>query len=240
MKEYPILFNGEMVQAILAGQKTQTRRVIEPQPKVNSLCLSPIDCQLVGITKDGTPAGNRRSVGAWLTCPYGIPGDKLWVRETWRLASINANIPYAQFWTVQFADFRCLPHPQPDRDLFLPLAKKDVFAEGLVGDKFGKWRPSIHMYKWMSRITLEVTNIRAERLNDISDNDAVAEGIKDLCHCGDYIDDHGFSSGHNPVSMPGWAIDNFSELWDSINGKSSYSWESNPWVWVIEFKRIKS
>ena len=233
--EHPILFSTEMVQAILEGKKTQTRRVIEVQPE-----------GMMGICKcHYSPSGHAYSnTDGSCTCqpvdfPYGQPGGDLWVRETWRLASINAEIADAQFWTVQFADFHVMPHPQPKRELFLKLAEKDKFQTSNTGIKFGRWRPSIHMYRWMSRINLGIVHIRAERLQDITDEDATKEGIQDVCHCGDYVESHGYHSGHSAVSMPGWATENFASLWDSINGKRGYPWALNPWVWVIEFQKVQ-
>lgn len=248
MKERPILFSSAMVRAILEGRKTQTRRVINPQPR-STCCtggvidkpISPTDIwHLAGYENTWGFRSSSTGValsGAW-KCHYGQPGDRLWVRETYRIASINARTA-SQFWTIQFKEgFGVLPHPQPERELFLPLVERDEFTESNTGIDFGKWRPSIHMPRWASRITLEVVSVRVERLQDISDDDAVAEGVKDLCHCGDYVQDHGYHSGHGAVSMPGYARDEFSGLWDSINAKRGYSWESNPWVWVIEFKRV--
>ena len=221
--EHPILFSTEMVQAILEGKKTQTRRVIEVQPE-----------EMMGICEcHYSPSGHAYSnADGSCTCqpvdfPYGQPGGDLWVRETWRLASINAEIADAQFWTVQFSDFHVMPHPQPKRELFLKLAKKDKFQKSNTGIEFGRWRPSIHMYRWMSRINLGIVHIRAERLQDITGNDVVAEGVSFPDADGIYGDDE----------MARW--EPFQDLWDSINAERGYSWSSNPWVWVIEFQKVK-
>lgn len=224
MKEYPILFSGEMVKAILAGKKTQTRRVIEVQPEgMRGIC----ECHY-------SPSGHAYSnADGSCTCqpvdfPYGQPGGALWVRETWRLASINAGIADAQFWTVQFADFHVLPHPQPKRELFLKLAEKDKFQKSNTGIEFGRWRPSIHMYRWMSRINLGIVHIRAERLQDISNADCCAEIGCQQAWTGE---------GSEPYKRDLKGA--FSILWDSINNKRGYSWASNPWVWCISFKAVK-
>lgn len=236
MNEHPILFSGEMVQAILAGRKTQTRRVIKPQPVTNA--------RYDGVDESGFHYAERMNGDTYTEdylqigkCPYGQPGDKLWVRESWRLVSVNAEIPGAQFWTVQFADFHVLPHPQPKRDLFLPLVEKDKFSKSITGTEFGKWRPSIFLPRWASRITLGVVNVRVERLHAISGNDAVEEGIKGLCRCGEYEEDHGFGSGHSPVLDDYDAIEGYRSLWNSINGKPKpvyvdkkiVSYECFPW-----------
>ena len=187
----PILFSGEMVRAILDGRKTQTRRVIKPQPS----------------------AGVRRSVfvlsgledghGRELRCPYGRPGDTLWVRETWQAVSGNDRARHI------------MTHPRPDRGWL------EYAATPRADEPAYKWRPSIHMPRWASRITLEVTGVRVERLQDISEADAWAEG------CEGYDDDvTGGKSGYRE----------YCELWEKINGKGS--WDLNPWVWVVEFKGV--
>lgn len=213
MAEHPILFSGEMVRAILAGKKTQTRRVIKPQPEEYR--------GMIRWQKTKTNAILTVPEGLIADNPYGQPGDLLWVRETHRLASINARTD-SQFWTIQFKEgFNVLPYPQPKRELFEPIAAKDNFTTSNTGIDFGKWRPSIFMPRWASRITLRITDIRVERVQDISDYDCSCEGIA-------------------LTSLDGSNYRNdFSALWDSINVKRGYSWESNPWVFVIEFERVK-
>ena len=218
MKERPILFSAPMVRAILEGRKTQTRRVI----KGLGSKLGDEYC---------TELRNGEIVETATLCPYGTAGDYLWVRETWRLASVNASILDAQFWTVQFKNFAALPHPQPKRELFAPLAAKDTFTPGRTGIEFGKWRPSIFLPRWASRITIEVMSVRVERVQDISERDAIAEGIdewEEMFRCG-------------PDNNPCWtrdAVAAYRWLWDSINAKRGYGWDVNPWVWVIEFKQV--
>jgi len=227
MKEYPILFSGEMVQAILDGRKTQTRRVIKDQPALPYLWnkVSPNGFQMWTSNPQQGEKGNTEL----RLCPYGAPGDRLWVRETWRAVELdngNDGILYK-------ADnhFKSIENSQAAADLWC-----DAYADRKYGNK---WRPSIFMPRWASRILLEVTDVRVERVQEISDEDAIKEGIQDVCHCGDYIEGHGYHSGHSPTPMDGYAVNEFSILWDSINAKRGYSWESNPWVWAISFKMVK-
>jgi len=176
VKERPILFSGPMVRAILDGRKTQTRRLVKPQPPSNAdLCLC----------KAKACGGNRK----WhLPCPYGQPGDRLWVRETIHVMQ-----------------------PRHDGDTGGVLYRADGHA-----DWIGKWTPSILMPRWASRITLEIEEVRVERLNEISEEDAKAEGCDP--------DDDPNSSYYAE----------FRDIWQSIN--SPGSWAENPFVWVVTFR----
>jgi len=192
IKERPILFNGAMVRALLDGSKTQTRRAVKPQPSPSS--TEAFQCA-DGIWRFSHPTA-RCPVSHEaddVRCPYGQPGDRLWVREAWTTHA-------------------CFDEIRP-RDL--TTRSLHYQADGQI--KTGKNRPSIHMPRWASRITLEITGVRVERLQDISETDALAEGIdQDTCV---------------PVAM-------YRDLWEQINGFSS--WDKNPWVWVVEFKRVES
>jgi hypothetical protein len=211
VKERPILFSGPMVRALLDGSKTQTRRIVK-LPHNNRLGVwEP--------TKFGGPEGGRTAAGdivpeqgaIWhtrtgdcLSCSHGQPGDRLWVRET-----------FAHMYRGNAA-------PETRR------AEDVVYrADGFTPDEYvyGSWKPSIHMPRWASRITLEVTGVRVERLQDISIRDAVAEGAKP-------------KPPHVACSMvcPEDYLTGFRDLWNSINGPEA--WNSNPWVWVVEFKRV--
>jgi hypothetical protein len=183
----PILFSDEMVRAILAGRKSQTRRVIKPQPDVRPKDFMRFYPNITAKNRKhyGTEEHMRRGLPLDF-CPYGQVGDRLWVRETWL----------------------------QDGDIYLYKAD---FGKGVLSDSWnGHWKPSIHMPRTACRITLEVTNVRVERVQEITRSDAIAEGI-------------------NPdVSNP---IVNFELLWNGINEKRGYGWDVNPWVWVVEFTR---
>ena len=211
MKERPVIFNGEMVRAIIDGRKTQTRRVIKlshERGMVNPVIrgrngeISSISCRL-----------------APTLCPFGQVGDRLWVRETW--ADVNHDGHPAIAYR---ADGGLRAIGEDDGEEEDPNLEKYWFSQwyaDLISGAEGSWRPSIHMPRWASRITLEITGVRVERLNDISEEDARAEGVK-----------AGVSPGHEHM-MHQVA---FSELWQSIYGEEN--WRANPWVWVIEFRRV--
>lgn len=184
MKERPILFNGPMVRAILSGAKTQTRRVVKGSRYRHE------------INRDGVWFEDE--YGDWFKgpCPFGEPGDRLWVRET--------------FTDVSTGDMRAQGH----RPVWY---RADGSSD--ADDSLCRWTPSIHMPRWASRISLEVTGVRVERLQEISEADARSEGCP-----------------HAPVDQD-WSQCRrwFQEQWLSIYGEDS--WNANPWVWVIEFKR---
>jgi len=227
MTERPILFSGPMVQAILDGTKTQTRRVMKIQPPDSGYRLA----ECVSTT------GDRRNVGRahWLkvapdgysvvdgsqryfACPYGLPGDQLWVRETWvpttgDVGGLPSGVHVAHMGVKYAADRAFEPREQA-RDLW-PCKTN--------------WKPSIHMPRWASRLTLEVTAVRVQRVQEISEEDAKAEGA-DACH----------GVFHASIQS---AIDNvyrrnFAVLWNSINAARGFGWDANPWVWAIAFKRV--
>lgn len=211
MKERPILFSGPMVRAILDNRKTQTRRVVKPQPQVTT-------------PPDATWHDAKRDLWRNLSqftrdcCPYGVVGDRLWVKETWRPSVDHGCVETCDcgdVW-VRYADGsdRYIRDEQIGPDWTLPKAAK----RGNVSPLF--------MPRWASRITLEITGVRVERLNEISEADAEAEGI----------DLQGFRSTTFGIAGREHRI-NFHTLWDSING-TKHPWASNPFVWVLEFKRI--
>lgn len=193
MKERPILFSGDMVRALLAGRKTQTRRVVKPQPE----CLRDVQALQFHVA-----TGEPLAIGKG--CPYGAPGDRLWVRET--------HLPTASgvYYRADFSEFEAAGH----------------------GAMYGGWKPSIHMPRWASRLTLEIVAVRVERLQDISEADARAEGLYSnpkYTHAVLYTWDGVQGNSNNPRYA-------YQLLWESIKGPGS--WALNPWVWVIEFKRI--
>lgn len=215
MKERGIIFNSEMVRAILDGRKTQTRRIIKTVPTthdfhgwiMSSTCTKDEGkaCWAIGdspLLKDPIR----------LNCPLGKIGDRLWVRETWRKFNASDECGCSEY-----------PCGCPKNNAVLYRASGDS------GES--KWKPSSQMPHWASRILLEITGVRVERLQDISEEDAVAEGVAPL---------HG---GYWKHYQPGWtqhqlsARGSFVTLWNSINGVDA--WYKNPWVWVIEFKQIQ-
>ena len=211
MKERPIIFNGPMVRAILSGTKTQTRRVLKPDGKYRLDVVCPAD--------GGPPR-----------CHYGHPGDRLWVRETWQGPLIDEELE-EEFY--QSSDYF-------KKSAFCTYrATGSLDAINADGEELG-WRPPLHMPRWASRITLEITDVRVERLKDISEADAIAEGVQGYPFrpedgwpiCTGYMvgDDDGKTTLHPKPQDP------YRLLWESINGPGS--WNADPWVWVIEFKRI--
>lgn len=212
MRERPILFSGPMVRALLAGTKTQTRRVVKPQPDSThsgfpywnvggyraSWCRS---------AADGGPLVPANP----LPCPYGQPGDRLWVRET-----------HMNWWKLDPAN------PEGPR-LFSHVAA--YAADGYELEPGERWIPSIHMLRAASRILLEIKAVRVERLQDISHADAAAEG------CDPWVDLAGV-----PGVTVGDRFDGvrraYQHLWNQIHGPDS--WAANPWVWVVEFERAKA
>jgi hypothetical protein len=228
IKERPILFSAPMVRAILDGTKTMTRRVVKPQPPPThaQVYCNPYNNDYGAFTfwtKEHKMvngwAGNVKGTCHW-KCPYGSPGDRLWVRETWAHAGRGGDTIY-----------------------------KASFGEA----KTFKWKPSIHMFRRDSRILLEVTAVRVERLRDIGEEDARAEGgvwtdngPRAWCKPGAVFEEANKVNGWNEgwshegktdqrecLSSARWS---FANLWNKINGPES--WNANPWVWVVEFKRI--
>lgn len=204
MKERPILFSGPMVRAILERRKTQTRRIVKPD--------------IANFLEDGWGPEERMYetrdgdiVPARTLCPYGVPGDRLWVRET-------------------FAEVQPYYGPSdeiPDWVNYKYRADFDDFEADPLQFGPNKWRPSIFMPHAASRILLEITNVRVERLQDITEEDAIAEGVEPV--------EWGEDMGGMPGDFTSY-VEGFKDVWQSING-SEFCME-NPWVWVIEFKRI--
>lgn len=220
--------SSAMIRAILEGRKSQTRRVLKPQPT----CLH-----------DGEPYWNIGGYRAWsyrgvtdplrkgtvnpLDCPHGQAGDRLWVRETWAETESDGGpvIVYrAGGYRVHGAT----------GDWNLGTWKDEVF-EGEVGQIYppDKWRPSIFMPRWASRITLEITGVRVERVQEIGEKDAKAEGCEPI------------TCSAESIIFGTWKArfrwrDGFKVLWNSINAKRGFGWDVNPWVWVISFKRVEA
>ncbi|SSK86901.1 morphogenetic protein [Klebsiella quasipneumoniae] len=245
MTERGMIFNAEMVRAILDGRKTQTRRVMKVQPESSQLGLLLI-----------TDSTKRSDIGKYhwaesnatgnhvrsklFSCPFGAVGDRIWVRETWAILGNEDGCCIDWEEKLCKADERsaariyrasCEQRPGnyglwsiPEDADWKPHTKDYQYE--------GAWRPPIHMPRWASRILLEITNVRVERLNAISEEDARAEGIIDggCLNCGE-PEPCGCA---NPEPD---ATDAFAYLWQSIYGQES--WNANPWVWVIEFERVE-
>jgi hypothetical protein len=210
MKERPILFSAPMVRAILSGQKTQTRRIMKPQPDTRTTRVSVCHDQWMGTGPSGCGVGTAQW-DSWQRSPFA-EGDRLWVRETW-----------AEFIDTDFIEGRCIE-----------LGRNPVYrADGEDQQRHTSWRPSIHMPRRASRILLQITGVRVERLNDINGLDAIAEGLVDLGIEGArWHWDPKAKEGH----FAPWRA--YRALWEQINGPGS--WKANPWVWVIEFRRIEA
>jgi hypothetical protein len=228
--ERPIIFSGEIIRAILEEKKTQTRRIhgLEDVNKYPDLWTF----VKIGILDYKTKRSAKGKFGAYFTseliepktisicpqvCPFGQPGDQLWVRETFSIDTMpfeGQGIGYMLRWKAggerkEYFDGRIYPYPIPDK---YRMADKG-------------WRPSIFMPRWASRITLEIVSVRVERVQDISEEDAIVEGAP-----------LGRVFGEGKLGMKSHR-EGFIDLWNSINGKK-YPWESNPWVWKIEFRKI--
>lgn len=219
MRERPILFSTPMVQAILAGKKTMTRRIVKWQPYHEGESINfnfsgiSLGHYCTGVPESGYVLYSRGGGGCWnqrtkpIHCPYGKPGDILWVREAWSKDKNNEYVYRANYGTTE----------------------DDSFPPSMF-----KWRPSIFMPREACRIKLRITDIRVERLQDISEDDAKAEGVSDPY---DYQNPEYYEQPH----MRGLEINKsaFAGLWDSLNVKRGYGWDTNPWVWVIEFERVE-
>lgn len=209
MKERPILFSGPMVRAFLEDRKSQTRRVMKDAPIEQSdgyLCT-----KLVTYSNEKQVRHVMPSL-----CPYGQPGDRLWVKETY------------------FA-WRCKTYTSegmtegPEQCVYA--------ADGGTLLNGAKWRPSIFMFRRFSRITLEITNVRVQRLQEITEEDAQAEGA--LFHDGGGIGHSGWRHDINHGFVYANARTSFARLWDSLNAKRGFGWDTNPWLWALTLQRVK-
>ncbi|HCM6797761.1 morphogenetic protein [Klebsiella pneumoniae] len=205
--ERGMIFNAEMVRALLSGRKTQTRRIIKPQPEAT--LSGSLSGKWLSRPLNGLLLPKIEDIA--IHCPFGVVGDRIWVRETFQ----------GPLFDYDLMDSYCkdpTPFEKPEFCVYK--------ADGVPAPEFYDaddelhccWRPSIHMPRWASRILLEITGVRVERLRSMSQDDARAEGVI-------------VASGPMEAGLA------FRELWDSIYGEES--WKANPWVWVIKFKRIE-
>jgi hypothetical protein len=206
IKERPILFSGPMVRAILEGQKTQTRRIAKGERWIIAI-------------QDTAPADSLGQV-----CPYGAPGERLWVRENFRAKSWSADGGWGE---IEY---------QAGGALLIdgaPWSFADAYPEKHPADR---WRPARFMPRWASRLLLQIESVKVERLNDISEADAIAEGISPLSSPAGW-----WAGSERKGQVEGFptAKDAYSDLWDKINGDRA-NWASNPWVWVVEFKKVEA
>ena len=213
MKERPILFSAPMVRAILAGTKTQTRRIVKPHRNDDSFVLEDHGYGWWPYrSEDGESSVMSDGCEYRLPCPYGAIGDQLWVRETLEVVPNWGML----FYVASGPDEYKITDPRADA-----LIEK-------YGDHYhandGKRIPSIYMPRWASRITLEITNVRVERLQEISEEDAIAEGAKP------------YLLPVHPARESLRHVDGYAQLWEQINGPGS--WDANPWVWVVCFRRV--
>lgn len=251
-RERPIPFSAPMVRALLDGSKTQTRRIVKPQPAfgchyvINGARTAALHLSDVPGRECVPPTA--RSKDHRLPCPYGVVGDRLWVRETW------AAWTWGDCFTGECDEITCAPSEMQER---YGASRENVeyFADGIAAPD--RWRPSIHMPRWASRITLEITDVRVQRVQDISEEDARAEGMQPIepyeswSH---FLADGGAVAGGPELAigdeMCGSTViaktkvmrlgfsarERFASLWDSISDDNS--WATNPWVWALTFKRV--
>jgi len=237
MKEHPILFTGEMVKAILEGRKTQTRRVIKPQP---------FDvAQSRRLDNDGLlPTMENPHTPKYIKCPYGKPGDVLWVRE-----SFIPCTPGHQSCKIRDATYVCYRDGTQKDKASGNVAPWQGPATAKWKKGYHKFSPSIHMPRWASRISLTVTDVRVERVQDISSDDARAEGIGDENEwlpcpaCGGAGVHGAFGEGYSVTEVDCSTCNTprkaFRVLWDSINADRGFGWAENPWAWAVTFERIE-
>lgn len=247
MKERPILFSAPMVRALLAGTKTQTRRLVTPQPHrvkrhVDRSLRDRKTGKVIPITIPdgwewkslyGADDGGDFAKGLAYHSPYGSAGGRLWVRESFNVIFVEADLEhpgYAEDWYA--AD--SIPKSKPSSQWQVAYAATDELAKESRAERGFGWRPGIHMPRWASRIVLEVVGARCERLQAITEDDAKAEGVEPVVTLR-----KGYPSKlAADVETASYRL-GYRDLWDKINGERA-PWKSNPWCWVVEFKSVEA
>ncbi|HCF3104460.1 TPA: hypothetical protein NIB98_002928 [Pseudomonas aeruginosa] len=234
-RERPILFNEQMVRAILEGRKTVTRRAVKglqiptedkttPHEGLRWSALGQRHLRYGFNVFGSTEEECAHELARCGVCPFGKPGDRLWVREAWTidlLAAYSTEKGYDSEYEVRYrAD-------DAAREIHVAPGEPDPYL-ALYDSQRGDWRPSIHMPRWASRILLEITAVRIERLQDISEKQALAEGVE--------LEGEGVCWAGAAGTASDSPVESFRLLWELINGAGS--WNANPWVWVVEFKRV--
>jgi hypothetical protein len=234
----PIIFSAPMIRALRADLKTQTRRIVTPFDDASPATgLSrPVHSPWLG--EDGIWRWQR---GAPKTanfraderrCPYGAVGDFLWVKETWTSLGYGPGFGAELHYAADGHDFRVWEEREKHRRIVDPVPDRDNKYRPL---DWGPWRSPRFMPRWASRLTLEITDLRPERLHAITDGDARAEGIHEFKLPNGSI----FGpQGVNGSDVGATAVEAYAALWDSLNGKRA-PWSTNPWCWVIGFRRVK-
>ena len=221
MKERPILFKPPMVRAILEGRKTQTRRIMKPQPYAFSQGKGNMPA-LIKLRESDSNYNVPHNI-----CPYGQVGDRLWVRETWRETWSSSHNPMDKPSKHETGvEYRATWNGRRDPEARTIVTNGPRYGGDMAKDGHVKWRPSIYMPRWASRITLEVVGVKVERVQEINGTDAQAEGWP--------RDQELFPTVNAGYKANFW----FSNLWDSINAKRGYGWSVNPWCWCVEFKQL--
>lgn len=226
MKETPILFSGDLVRAVRTDRKTVTRRPV----KWPVLSKSDGSKRRLFVESDvdemNRLLSERRRHPHQKFSPFGVAGDRLWVRETWAACYLATDITDERYSLS--VDPKEWKPAEPGTLDTAHLAYRSDSDEPITGP----WRPSIHMPRWASRITLEVKSVRIERLQDISEEDAIAEGVNPAPAHGKWVERPRGDGGH-------WSARKaFCDLWDRIYAKQNLPWANNPWAWRVEFRRV--
>lgn len=216
----PLLMSTPMVEAILGGRKTETRRVVKPD--------------IANILTRGSVAERALILEE---CPYGKPGDHLWLREEFRVHDLRLERGETEFEgpaTAVSVEYRAGGH-----GLNVELADSKEINQAMRAMKHDGWRPGMYLPRWASRLSLEIVEIRAEKLKFISQNGVLAEGLVTATKCG-YIHKWGWKGLPWDKWYQGGAVEAFAALWDMLNASRGYPWADNPWVYVLVFKRIET